>query len=447
MVFGGGGARPGDAERVAGPTDPSSGTAADPVRDGPLALLLVEDDDGDAFLVTELLDDAGLVVDLHRARTLDAALEHLRGAVVDCVLLDLGLPDSVGLSGVERLRAHDDPPALVVLTGNTGIDQGVSAVAAGADDYLVKGEVDGDLLGRSVRYAVQRRRSVVQQHALYRSEVRAAETARLERALLPTPLVSDEKVSVLVGYLPGGNGLLGGDFFDAVERADGTVLCVVGDVAGHGPDEAALGATLRTAWRTLVLADTPPGQVLPLLERVLGPERSSPEVFVTLCQLVIAPDRAGLDLYLAGHLAPLLLAPDGCRELPTTHRGRALGIPVDGGWRPLRVELPSPWSVMVYTDGLVESTVDVEAAEPQPPAPRTDRPPRLGVDGLRRVVEQEVPAGSDRVVERVLRRVRELHGGPLVDDAAILVIGWGGATSQEPGSRTATLADSAEWSR
>ncbi|MBE7698925.1 fused response regulator/phosphatase [Oerskovia sp. Sa1BUA8] len=418
-----------------------------------LRVLLVEDDDGDALLVEELLDDARVKVELHRATSLDLALEMLRLHDVHCILLDLGLPDAVGLSAVERLQARNDPPALVVLTGHTGIDLGVQAVAAGADDYLVKGEVDGDLLGRSVRYAVQRRRSKEQQRALYRSEVRAAETARLERALLPTPLVTDETIAVMVGYIPGGNGLLGGDFYDAVERPDGSVLCLIGDVAGHGPDEAALGATLRTAWRTLVLSDVDPAQILPLVERVLVPERARPEVFVTLCQVVIAPDRTSVDLYLAGHMPPLLLQ-GSCSELPTTSRGRALGIPVDGGWRVERVPLEGPWALMLYTDGLIEATLadDRETALPakadvartQDALPRRER---LGVQGLIKAVDTELANGDEGLVERVFRLVRTLHGGPLVDDAAVLVVGWGGPDQDARGARTATLADSDEWSQ
>ncbi|MFD6163925.1 PP2C family protein-serine/threonine phosphatase [Oerskovia sp. NPDC060287] len=413
-----------------------------------LRVLLVEDDDGDAILVEALLEDASVNVELHRATALDAALEKLGMHDVHCILLDLGLPDAVGLSAVERLQSRPNPPALVVLTGHTGIDLGVQAVAAGADDYLVKGEVDGDLLGRSVRYAVQRRRSKEQQRALYRSEVRAAETARLERALLPKALVSDERIAVMVGYIPGGNGLLGGDFYDAVERSDGSVLCLIGDVAGHGPDEAALGATLRTAWRTLVLSDVAPDQILPLVERVLVPERARPEVFVTLCQVVISADRSGVDLYLAGHMPPLLLQ-DSCSELPTTSRGRALGIPVGGGWSAEHVELEAPWALMLYTDGLIEATLAEDPAVPGtgfvPGAP--GRRERLGVAGLLAAVDTEITHGGEGLVERVFRRVRDLHGGPLADDAAVLVVGWGGPDQAARGERTATLADSDEWSQ
>ncbi|AEG44038.1 PP2C family protein-serine/threonine phosphatase [Isoptericola variabilis] len=439
----------GDVPRTPGGQGPTAATSPEPVR-----VLLVEDDDADALLVDEQLRDAGVTVELRRARSLAEALGSLGRSDVECVLLDLGLPDSFGLAAVEQLRQVAErapvPPALVVLTGHTGVDQGVQAVAAGADDYLVKGEIESDLLGRSLRYALQRRRSVAQQRALYRSEVRAAETARLERALLPKPLVQDGKVSVMVGYLPGGNGLLGGDFFDTVERPDGTVLSVIGDVAGHGPDEAALGATLRTAWRTLVLTDTPAERVLPLLERVLLTERSRPEIFVTLCQVAVSPGRDHAQVALAGHPAPMLLTgPVGdvrCEVLPDDARGRALGIPVEGGWDAHRVELDGPFALMLYTDGLVEAEVDPEGLAVE--LPRRRGVPRLGVEGLHALVSEELAReGIEGVVERVLRRVRRLHGGPLTDDAALLVVGWTGRDTKILGTRSSTLADSDEWAR
>ncbi|GAB4085082.1 SpoIIE family protein phosphatase [Myceligenerans cantabricum] len=429
------------------------GTASEPPE--ALTVLLVEDDDGDALLVAGLLEHAGVRTEMHRARRIEEALTILSDVRVDCLLLDLGLPDAVGMDGLERVVPYVEalpvPPAVVVLTGGSAADTGTKAMAAGADDYLLKGEVDGDRLARSLRYATLRRRFAAQQLALYRSEVRAAETMRLERALLPEAVVHDERISLMVGYLPGGSGLLGGDFFDAVEGPDGMLMIVVGDVAGHGPDEAALGASMRTAWRTLVLSGTDPGEILPLLERVLLPERQRPEVFVTLCQVVVAPGRDVMDVYLAGHMPPLLVTRTErgaeCAELTGIGRGRALGIPVPGRWRPTRVMLPEPWTVVLFTDGLIEAKVPLDAdGVPAVPDER-GRLPRLGVEGLRAVVADELARGSHDVVPRVLRRVRTLHGGPLADDAALLLAGWDTDATAGPAERTATLADSTEWGR
>lgn len=387
--------------------------AGEPAADGALRVLVVEDDEGDWLLVSEHLADAGLAADLVWARTLDEAVHQLD---VDCVLLDLGLPDAVGLPALDRLLAAG-APAVVVLTGMADADAGLAAVAAGAQDYLLKGDVDGERLGRSLRYAIQRRRLEETDRQLYRSNVREQETTRLEQALLPRPAVSDGSLELLVGYRAGRDGVLGGDFYDAVQRPDGSVLVLVGDVCGHGPDEAALGATLRTAWRTLVLAGIPTDQIFPLVERVLEAERARPEVFTTAAMVAVAPDRRHADLYLAGHPVPLLLGPPSTL-VPATARGRALGIPVDGGWRPLHLELQAPWRLLLHTDGLMEATI----------AGSTER---LGKPGLVSVVdaalaaEHENDQGPDLVVS-VIDQVRALHGGDLVDDAAVVVVGWHG---------------------
>ncbi len=392
-------------------------------EDAPLRILLVEDDEGDALLVREHLRDAGLPHETVWARSVDEALLHLDA---DCVLLDLGLPDAMGMGALQRVLEAGAPP-VVVLTGLTGTHAGVEAVAAGAQDYLVKGDVDGDLLARSVRYAVQRRRLEDTGRALYRSLVRAAETNRLERALLPTPAVDDEGLEVRVAYRAGRDGLLGGDFYDVVERPDGTVLVLVGDVCGHGPDEAALGATLRTAWRTLVLAGIAADEILGLLERVLVAERARPEVFTTVSMLAVLPDRRSADLYLAGHPVPVLLGPPA-GLLPSGLRGRALGIPVGGGWPAQRLDLGDSWRVLLYTDGLLEATVGGGGE-------------RLGKSGLLQVADltlHDAPDGrpqdggddgtlradEDRVLGRLLSTVRARHGGDLVDDAAVVLVGW-----------------------
>ena len=201
----------------------------------------------------------------------------------DCVLMDLGLPDATGLEALRSVLEGAADTAVLVLTGLADEHSGTDAVAAGAQDYLVKGQVDGELLVRSIRYAVERKRADEQLRRLYASELREAENARLERGLLPHPATNDSRLRITTRYRSGRDGVLGGDFFDVVETADQRLFILVGDVSGHGPDEAALGVALRIAWRTLVLAGGDLDDLLPTLDRVLIGERRFDEVFATLC--------------------------------------------------------------------------------------------------------------------------------------------------------------------
>jgi CheY-like chemotaxis protein len=245
------------------------------------SVLLVEDDDGDALLVEELVVDCSPGMRLTWARSMTEAHKVLETAVPDCVLLDLHLPDAHGLEAVARMRQYAEGVAVVVLTGLAEESTGLAAVAAGAQDYLVKGRVDPELFGRAVRYAIQRKHAEQTAAAYQASQLRAQENSRLERGLLPTPLLHDGGLDVIARYLPGREqALLGGDFYDVVQTPDGTVHALIGDVSGHGPDEAALGVGLRIAWRTQWSAAPPaPASWAPCRRcwRPSGPvNRSSP---------------------------------------------------------------------------------------------------------------------------------------------------------------------------
>src|SRR5262249_16323758 len=154
-----------------------------------------------------------------------------------CVLLDLGLPDTRELQGVRWLQEHMPQVAVVVLTGLADEHLGEEAVRAGAQDYLVKGQVDGSLLNPVIRYPLERRRSGEVRRQLGEAQIVARENARLERGLLPSPLLSDPRLTVASRYQAGGGQtLLGGDFYDLVETSDGWAHAVVGDVCGRGPE-------------------------------------------------------------------------------------------------------------------------------------------------------------------------------------------------------------------
>ncbi|MFJ1708078.1 PP2C family protein-serine/threonine phosphatase [Kitasatospora sp. NPDC088346] len=391
--------------------------AAGTVPDEPLyRILLIEDDEGDALLVEELLHDTGLRFELTTRPTLAEARTALGTGPIDCILLDLHLPDAAGTAAVTAVRALAPHTAVIVLTGLSEAQAGTDAMAAGAQDYLVKGKVEADLLHRTVRYAVYRSQTERAGIEAQAARLRAEENARLERGLLPPPIIDASAVTVTTRYLPGvAMALLGGDFLDVVEGDDGLLHAVVGDVSGHGPDAAALGVCLRIAWRSLLLGGHRGAELLHLMERILVAERVSQAQFATCTLLALdqtAATTATATLHLAGHHEPLLTTPDGTRELAAAH-GIALGIvPGLRSWTPTVVPLPAIGALTLYTDGLTEGHNGATGE-------------RLGVEGLLTLIGGLPPSDPATHVDLLIKETHALNAGRHTDDLAVLRLDWG----------------------
>lgn len=123
----------------------------------PISILLVEDNRGDVRLFRENLLDAGtsqylLTCAVH----LNEALHRLDKERYDVVVLDLTLPDSRGISTLNSVRMHSPQVPVILLTTVNDEALAVTALQNGAQDYLIKGQVDGSILSRSIRYAIER---------------------------------------------------------------------------------------------------------------------------------------------------------------------------------------------------------------------------------------------------------------------------------------------------
>ena len=126
-------------------------------------VLLIEDNPGDARLIRELLaEKKGGSFRLECTDRLSAAIERLASGKVDVILLDLGLPDSQGFDTF--IKVHNSVPQIpiVILSGLTDEELAAKTVRDGAQDYLVKGHTDSNLLGRSLRYAIERKQAEVE---------------------------------------------------------------------------------------------------------------------------------------------------------------------------------------------------------------------------------------------------------------------------------------------
>src|SRR6476660_2756250 len=126
-------------------------------------VLLIEDNPGDARLIREMLsEEPESPFSLHTADRLQHGLEQLSAGETVLVLLDLSLPDSFGLETFAKVYAHSPTVPIIVLTGNDDQTVALRAVKGGAQDYLVKGKLDRELLVRSMQYSIERKRYQVQ---------------------------------------------------------------------------------------------------------------------------------------------------------------------------------------------------------------------------------------------------------------------------------------------
>jgi PAS domain S-box-containing protein len=232
---------------------------------------------------------------------------------------------------------------------------------------------------------------------------------QLAASLVPSPRLNRVDVSVAAAHRPGEQRLaLGGDFFAAMERADGTIALLVGDVSGHGPVAAGLAARLRAGWEALVEADVAPPVRLQALNRVLLDHARSEEFFATVASVVITPALTEATITLAGHPPPILKHRGSLVELDLA-AGMPLGVSDVATWTPTVIALPEAFSLLLYTDGVIEGRVASRPGE------------RFGEKRLTDVFVATTATGRELVEELLAAAVHE-HGGQLPDDAALVLL-------------------------
>jgi PAS domain S-box-containing protein len=227
---------------------------------------------------------------------------------------------------------------------------------------------------------------------VYEREHTIAET--LQRSLLPERLPRIEGLEIAARYLPAGHGAaVGGDWYDALERPDGRVALVVGDVVGHGLRAAAIMGQLRNAFRAYGLAEASPAEVMARVNRLVisGEE----EAMATVLYLVLDRETGDVTFASAGHPPPLVLSSEGAHFLEGG-RSVPVGAAEPGVFREATAVLPPGASLLLYTDGLVErrdTPLEQRLDELAEAAGRSD----AGLEGLcdallAGVLGQQVPA-------------------------------------------------------
>jgi serine phosphatase RsbU (regulator of sigma subunit) len=164
-------------------------------------------------------------------------------------------------------------------------------------------------------------------------------------------------------------------------------------------------------------------EVLAAVQRMLEHERHAERLFATLCMMSVRPDRHSGVLHLAGHPPPLLISPSGVTEL-VAPACMPPGITHASRWPTVEVELGERWTVVLYTDGLVEGRIGTGSE-------------RLGSDGLISGIKAAVSRADgtatvpsvEQLLDGMIGHAQQLNGGDLDDDLAVLALDYDGRES------------------
>ncbi|HWH69051.1 MAG TPA: fused response regulator/phosphatase, partial [Candidatus Sulfotelmatobacter sp.] len=340
-----------------------------------LKVLIVEDNPGDAHLIHLMLSDAGGdLFDIEHVERLGEGLQRLADDGFGMVLLDLSLPDSHGLETFTHMHAHAPQIPIIVLSGLNDTTLAVQAVHEGAQDYLIKGQVDGQLLVRAMRYAIERKR-MTEQLGRYAEELRS-KNAQLEadfnmareiqEIFLPHQYptfpqwVAPEKSALRFchRYLPAA--AVGGDFFDIFAITGTTGGVFICDVMGHGMRAALVTAIMRGLVEELMPVAADAGKFLTEINRSLHAIlRRTREPFLATAFYLIADAASGeLRFASAGHPSPFHVRRDEGIVEPLKasdpRHGPALGLFEKPLYPTCRCSLAVNDLILLFTDGIYE---------------------------------------------------------------------------------------------
>jgi serine phosphatase RsbU (regulator of sigma subunit) len=262
-----------------------------------------------------------------------------------------------------------------------------------------------DRLARRRRYAEQLAgvldRVAAENRQLYTEQRTIAQT--LQHALLPESVPVVEGLETTARYVPAGSDIeVGGDWYDLVVIDDQHVLLVIGDVTGHGLRAASTMASLRFATLAYAARDHRPGSVLDQLSDYVG--RQAHDYFATVLCVLIDVGAHQLTVASAGHIAPLVIGPDGGQFVDITV-GVPIGVERESPYDEVTITVAPRSTLVAFTDGLVE---------------RRGESLDIGLARLRRMATER-PLPLEDLVETL---ANDLVSNDHHDDTAIMGIRW-----------------------
>jgi sigma-B regulation protein RsbU (phosphoserine phosphatase) len=390
--------------------------------------LLIEDNPGDARLIELMLAEADREsFTVRHVDRLEDGLRELGNGGVDVVLSDLSLPDSHGLDTFLRLHGRAPHVPIIVLSGLNDTTVALNAVHQGAQDYLIKGEVDGQLLARAMRYAIERKRMSEQLHR-YAGELRE-KNAQLEsdfnmareiqQIFLPDQYptfphsVAPEDSALKFSHRYISAQAVGGDFFDIFPITDSTAGVFICDVMGHGMRAALITAIMRGLIEELMPVAADAGKFLTEINRSLRAIlRRTREPFLATAFYAVADSTAGeLRFANAGHPSPFRIQRDAKEVRPLKdydpRHGPALGLFEKTDYPTCKCPFASNDFVFLFTDGIYEVT-NAESEE-------------FGQERLLQAVRKRIQTPAEQLFAELLTEVQQFSGSQEFEDDVCLV--------------------------
>ena len=395
-----------------------------------IRILLVEDNPADAVLLREVLKDATAAqFRLTWVKSRTEALERLTQDRFDVMLLDLGLPESTGLDTFNHMHAQAPNIPTIVLSGLSDEDVAVATVQGGAQDYLVKGRVDSELLVRAMRYAIERKRTEVE---LRRRNEEIQEDLNMARefqlAFLPRKYpvfprgASPEQSKLRFHHRYQPSSSVGGDFFHILQLSDTQAGVFICDVMGHGVRSALVTALMRGLVEEHARAATEPGRFLAEVNKSLAAvlRQTGTTLFATAFYMVVDIAASHICYAAAGHPSPLVLH----RRAGTAERiyegheptGAVLGLVDSTQYETTEKPFAPGDTVLLYTDGVREVA---NANEEE-----------FGLKRLVETVRQRLQSQPGKLMEELMQEALRYSGATTFDDDVCLVaVDW-----PEPGA-------------
>lgn len=372
----------------------------------PLRALIIEDSEVDALLLAQQLKAGGYRLHSRRVDTAADLAAALESETWDIIFSDHSMPHFNSTEALAIFRATGSDIPFLIVSGSIGEEEAVAAMRAGAQDYLLKGNMTRLVaaVDRELKEAEDRRARRVAELDLLAQQEEFRIARDIQQQLFPSGRPRLAGYDIAGASYPAA--ATGGDYFDFIATPKGSLLLVVGDVTGHGVGPALLMADARAYLRALTssghtLAETL-AQTRRLLIEDLGPDR-----FVTLLFAELDPETGVWKFINAGHPAGHVLGRDGAIKATMPANTSALGIDREGTpLETVELALAEGDLVLLLTDGIVEAASPAgqefgEARVLELVRRERDKPAaeiiRILLDAVRRFVGPE-PSGDDMTV-------------------------------------------------